>query len=103
MAKKARIAYEASVGSLAALAATMRAEGTSEEAIARDVVNRRNQIKVEFRKGDPPNLVAEMERINKAKYGHPVGPTADELFRKYGNWADVIAAACRPSRLSQMM
>ena len=103
MAKAAREAYEDAVLELAAIVARLRHDGLTEEQVAREAVDRRNALKLQFRAGDPPAAVAAMERRNLAKYGHPLGPTADQLFAKYGDWTLVIAAACRPMRLSKLL
>src|SRR3546814_5413283 len=92
----ARIAYEREVRALAGEARSREAEGESPEAIARDLVQRRNALKQRFRADDDPGVVALMEQRNRLKYGDPIGPDADWLFRKYGSWEAVIAAACRP-------
>src|SRR3546814_16466934 len=77
------------------------AEGESPEAIARDLVQRRNALKQRFRADDDPGVVALMEQRNRLKYGDPIGPDADWRFRKYGSWAAGIAAACRPARRTE--
>lgn len=79
--------------------AALRSTGHSDEAIARIVVERRNALKMAFREADDPAIVLLMEARNMAKYGNPIGPNADYLFRKYGDWKLVIAAACRPAPL----
>jgi hypothetical protein len=103
LAKAAREAYERAVADLAAVALRLHENGLSAEEIARDVVRRRNELKQAFRAEDPADAVALMERRNIAKYGHRLGPTADQQFARYGSWANVIAAACRPSRLSDLL
>jgi hypothetical protein len=45
-------------------------------------------------------IVRLMEARNRARYGNPLGPDADQLFAKYGSWRGVVDAACRPARLS---
>ncbi|MBX9860083.1 MAG: hypothetical protein K2Y20_10900 [Sphingomonas sp.] len=95
--KARRIAYQQAVRSLAEDADVLRAAGQSDEAIARALVARRNAMKAAFRECESPALVALIEARNLAKYGDPVGPGADHLFVKYGDWRAVIAAACRPA------
>ncbi|MCM8729429.1 hypothetical protein ACFO8O_00410 [Hephaestia sp. GCM10023244] len=96
----ARIAYEREVRALAGEARRRKTDGESLEVIARDLVTRRNALKQRFRAGDDPAIVALMEQRNRLKYGDPIGPDADWLFRKYGSWEAVIAAACRPARIA---
>src|SRR3546814_20470384 len=77
------------------------AEGESPEAIARDLVQRRNALKQRFRADDDPGVVALMEQRNRLKYGDPNGPNADWLFRKYGSWEAVIAASSEERRVGK--
>lgn len=79
----------------------LRDLGWSEEAIARDLVSARNALKQAVRAEDDPGIVALLEARNRAKYGDPVGPNAEWLRARYGSWAEVIDAACRPARLSR--
>ncbi|WP_406451182.1 hypothetical protein OG782_15170 [Streptomyces sp. NBC_00876] len=76
---------------------TMRAEGRSEEDIARTLVQMRNDAKDVIRAGMSPEQVAELEARNQKKYGNPLGPTADQLYMKYGSWEKVTEAATRSS------
>lgn len=75
----------------------MRAEGRSEEDIARTLVRMRNDAKDIVRAGMTPEQVAELEARNQKKYGNPLGPTADQLYLKYGSWEKVVEAATRSS------
>lgn len=75
----------------------MRAEGRSEEDIARKLVLMRNDAKDIVRAGMTPEQVAELEARNQKKYGNPLGPTADQLYLKYGSWEQVVEAATRSS------
>ena len=95
-----RRAYETRVRALANLAVRLRARGWTEQEVARALVDRRNRLKLRARALDDPADVALMEIRNRAKYGNPLGPNADMLYRKYKSWAAVIEAACRPGRLS---
>lgn len=70
--------------------ATMRAEGKSSEEIGRHVVELRNQQKIAARSAMSPEEVARLEAGNIKKYGHPVGPTADKLFKDNKTWEAVI-------------
>nr|WP_294171091.1 hypothetical protein [uncultured Sphingomonas sp.] len=92
--------YEAEVRLLGELAASLRREGWGDERIARELVERRNMLKLEFRRFDSPEVLVLIEARNRAKYGNAVGPDAEGLLRRYGSWAEVIGAACRPSKLS---
>ena len=103
MAKSAREAYERAVEDLARVADGLRLEAKGEEEIARTLVAMRNEFKRTFRAFDPPAAVTLMERRNRAKYGDPLGPNADWFYKRYGNWDLVVAAACRPARLSDLL
>ena len=94
-----RAEYEAAVDGLGKLA-IWRGQGLEEETVARHLVERRNALKIEFRRGLPKAVLAAIEARNRYKYSHPVGPTADQLFERYGNWRAVSDAACRPARLA---
>ncbi|MFJ6855261.1 hypothetical protein ACIQM3_32865 [Streptomyces sp. NPDC091271] len=76
---------------------TMRADGRSEEDIARTLVQMRNDAKDVVRAGMTREQVAELEARNQKKYGNPLGPTADQLYVKYGSWEKVTEAATRSS------
>ncbi|MFC8825881.1 hypothetical protein ACFT9I_11050 [Streptomyces sp. NPDC057137] len=75
----------------------MRAEGHSEEAVARTLVQMRNDAKDVVRAGMTREQVLELEARNQKKYGNPLGPTADQLYLKYGSWEKVTEAATRSS------
>ncbi|MFF6972557.1 MULTISPECIES: hypothetical protein [Streptomyces] len=75
----------------------MRAAGASEEEIARRMVQLRNEAKEITRAGMSPDEVRALEERNIAKYGNPLGPTADQLYAKYGSWEAVTAASTRTS------
>lgn len=99
-ANERRAAYEAAVRGLGPIAEKRLAAGADEESVARELIDLRNKLKAQFREYDDPKVVRLMELRNLQKYGHPLGPDADWLFRKYGNWNAVISAACRSARLS---
>jgi len=98
--RQRRATYEAAVRELRGEAERLLAEGVSEEAVARRLVRRRNELKHEARLADDRAVVSLMERRNLLKYGDPLGPGPDWLRRKYGSWQGVIDAACRPADLS---
>lgn len=92
--------YEKQVRALAAVADRLAADGWSEQRVARHLVDARNRLKILARRADDPVIVGLIEARNVARYGHPVGPTADQLFARYRSWRAVIDAAARPARLS---
>lgn len=68
----------------------MTQAGEPPEAIARRTVEIRNQQKVDARSNMDAEGVRRLEEGNMELYGHPVGPTPDQLFEKYGSWEKVI-------------
>jgi hypothetical protein len=67
-AAERRAAYESAVRDLRKIADEQLADGVDKERVARLVVARRNELKVEFRRHDDPPIVAAMESRNLAKY-----------------------------------
>jgi hypothetical protein len=92
--------YEEQVRALAGVADRLLSLGWPEEKVARHLVDARNRLKIVARRADDPAIVALIEARNFARYGHPVGPTADQLVARYGSWSAVIEAAARPATLS---
>lgn len=95
-----RARYVAAVRALRVEADRLLASGWDEEAIARRLVAWRNALKVEYRAFDSDSRRAELERRNRGRYQHPVGGSPEWFYAKYGSWAKVIDAACRPAELS---
>ncbi|MFE2842910.1 hypothetical protein ACFXKS_05040 [Streptomyces scopuliridis] len=96
-AREGRIQYHHLLDRMRQVADEMRAEGASDEDIARVMVDMRNDAKDITRAGMSPEAVRLLEERNMKKYGNPLGPTADQLYAKYGSWAEVIDAATRTS------
>ncbi|MER8091009.1 hypothetical protein ABTZ57_39645 [Streptomyces sp. NPDC094048] len=94
-AREIRIRYHELLDSMERVEDRMRAEGRSDEEIARVLVAMRNEAKDITRAGMSPEAVKALEARNMVKYGNPLGPTADQQFAKYGSWAAVIDAATR--------
>ncbi|MER5362822.1 hypothetical protein [Streptomyces sp. NPDC002785] len=94
-AREIRVRYHQLLDSMELVEDRMRAAGRSDEEIARVLVAMRNEAKDVTRAGMSPEAVQALEARNMAKYGNPLGPTADQQFAKYGNWEAVIDAATR--------
>ncbi|MDJ1131281.1 hypothetical protein [Streptomyces iconiensis] len=92
-----RMRYHELIGDMDRTQCAMRREGHSDKAIARRLVQMRNDAKDVTRAGMSPEQVRRLEERNVAKYGNPLGPTADQLHAKYGSWEAVSAAALRTS------
>ncbi|MEU3727562.1 hypothetical protein [Streptomyces sp. NPDC031705] len=96
-AQRTRIRYHDLLEAMHRTEAAMRESGASDEEIARELVDMRNQAKEITRAGMTPEEVRILEERNTAKYGNPLGPTADQLYAKYGSWQKVTAASMRTS------
>ena len=87
-----RIEYLQSYSKMYDILDEMTAEGKSIEEIARAVSGKRNELRLAAYEGNPEGL-ATVKAHNLEKYGHEDGPTADEMFEKYGSWEQVIEKA----------
>ncbi|WP_306333188.1 hypothetical protein [Streptomyces sp. KL118A] len=96
-ARETRIRYHQLLDTMEDVADRMHAAGSSDEEIARTLVDMRNDAKDITRAGMSPEAVQALEARNMKKYGNPLGPTADQQYAKYGSWSAVIAAATRSS------
>ncbi|MGP3989773.1 hypothetical protein [Streptomyces sp. 3N207] len=96
--RETRMRYHALLGEMDRTECEMRARGYTEEEIARRLVAMRNEAKDITRADMSPEQVAKLEERNREKYGNPLGPTADQLYAKYGSWKAVSDAATRSSR-----
>ncbi|MFE7567558.1 hypothetical protein ACFU76_11400 [Streptomyces sp. NPDC057539] len=96
-AREVRIQYHHLLDRMRQVADGMRAEGASDEDIARVMVDMRNDAKDITRAGMSPEAIRLLEERNMKKYGNPLGPTADQLYAKYGSWQAVIEASTRTS------
>ncbi|MFJ5138526.1 hypothetical protein [Streptomyces sp. NPDC088707] len=96
-AQRTRMRYHGLLEDMHRTEAAMREAGATDEEIARELVDMRNQAKEITRAGMTPEEVRILEQRNIAKYGNPLGPTADQLYAKYGSWQQVIDASMRTS------
>jgi filamentous hemagglutinin len=74
----------------------MQAAGMSEEQVARWAVDRRNQLKIEYRELTLPEDVAIYEARNLEKYKNPLDPSAEELRAPGKSWQKIIEGAVKP-------
>lgn len=95
-----RAAYEAAVRGLWEAASALLRAGQAEVDVAATMVARRNALKTDFRRDLPDDMLSAIEARNLARYGNPLGLSAAALLVRYGTWAKVIDAACRPADLS---
>ncbi|MEW1700080.1 hypothetical protein [Streptomyces sp. NPDC091278] len=96
-AQRTRMSYHGLLEEMHRTEAAMREAGATDEEIARELVDMRNEAKEITRAGMSPEEVRILEARNIAKYGNPLGPTADQLYVKYGSWQQVIEASTRTS------
>ena len=96
-AQRTRIRYHELLEAMHRTEADMREAGATDEEIARELVDMRNQAKEITRAGMSPEEVRILEERNMAKYGNPLGPTAEQLYAKYGTWQQVLDASMRTS------
>ncbi|WP_431982265.1 hypothetical protein [Streptomyces qinglanensis] len=96
--REVRMRYHTLLGGMDRRECGMRAQGRSEEEIARELVRMRNEAKEITRAGMSAEEVSRLEERNQEKYGNPLGPTADQLYARYGSWRAVSDAATRSSR-----
>lgn len=90
-----RLTYEAEVRALSSMPDQLRADGYSEEQIARVMHNRRRELGRQFKQAAPPLFREYIYAATAAKYGDPLGPTF-EMLREKKTYAQIIESASRP-------
>lgn len=85
-----RRTYLAAVSGFEKGIAEARAAGATAEQIARQFVPMRNEVKALAREGQGLVSRTVVELRNLAVYGNKLGPTADQLYKKYGSWEKVV-------------
>lgn len=90
-----RTEYEAAVSELAKTAAARLGAGMTEEEVARWAVLERNAIKQAYRERTPAPVLARIVARTQARYGHALGPSADDLRAAGKTWQQIIASATR--------
>ena len=91
-AKAEREAYHQSLYTMYDILHEMRDSGSSVEEMARAVSAERNRLRLASYDNDPEGL-AKVKKSNLETYGQEEGPTADQLFEKYGSWETVLQKA----------
>lgn len=90
-----RVTYESEVRALSSMPDGLRAEGYSEEQIARIMHNKRRELGRQFKEAAPPLFRKYIYAATAAKYGDPLGPTF-EMLRKKKTCEQIIESASRP-------
>ena len=91
-----RLEYEAAVRALGDKVPKMRAEGKSDEEIARALHGERRALGVKYKGLTPPAKLEEIYQRNLEKYGDKLGPTIEYLRDKGKTWEQIIDSATRP-------
>ena len=95
-AKEERRAYLESLDSMMDILSWMAQQGSTTEEMARAVSAERNRLRLASYKDNPEGL-ERVKQSNLETYGHEDGPTADELYEKYGSWSTVLQKAFSPN------
>lgn len=98
-AAEARALYLSRVEQIATNAAGRLKNGDAVEAVAKDVVQARNLLKLEIRELAPWAAARAADMRNLVTYGNRAGPSAEQLLQKYGSWEKVIEAVQRTNQL----
>ena len=90
--------YMETVAAMSSQVAPMRAEGKTDEEIARALHQRRIDIGKQYKELTPQPLREFIFEVNMGRYGNEYGPSVDYLLKKYnGDWTKIIEGACRPN------
>lgn len=87
--------YEDRVRALRTVVDSMRAEGHSDEAIARAVSARRRELAAVYKDMTPEPWRTRIHDRTVAVYGDPLGPTIEHLRAQRMSWAEIIDGAVR--------
>lgn len=90
-----RLEYEEKVHALKTVPAKLRAEGYTEEQIARYMHEQRRILGMKYKEAAPPLFREYIYAATEHKYGDPLGPTF-EMLRRTKTLTQIIASASRP-------
>ena len=90
-----RLAYEREVAALRELPQRLRAEGMTEEHIARTMHQARRELDRQYKLASPPLFREYIYAATAAKYGDPLGPSFEAL-RETKTCGQIIESASRP-------
>ena len=90
-----RLEYEKKVHDLQSLPEKLKAEGCSEEQIAREMYEQRRELGRRYKEAAPPLFREYIYAATAAKYGDPLGPTYETL-REGKTCEQIIESASRP-------
>ena len=90
-----RLQYENKVHELRSIPERLRAEGLTEDQIARAMHEKRRELGREYKEAAPPLFRKYIYEATAAKYGDPLGPTY-EMLREKRTCRQIIESASRP-------
>lgn len=90
-----RLEYENKVSDLRSLPEKLKAEGCSEDQIAREMHEKRRELGRQYKEAAPPLFREYIYAATAAKYGDPLGPTYEAL-REKKTCKQIIESASRP-------
>ena len=90
-----RLEYEKKVCELRSMPEKLKAEGYTEDQIARAMHEKRRELGRQYKEAAPPLLREYIYDATAAKYGDPLGPTYERL-RKKKTCKQIIESASRP-------
>ena len=90
-----RLEYENKVHDLRSVPEKLKAEGFSEEQIARAMHDKRRELGRQYKEAAPPLFREYIYEATAAKYGDPLGPTY-EMLREKKTCRQIIESASRP-------
>ena len=90
-----RLEYENKVHDLRSVPEKLKAEGFSEEQIARAMHEKRRELGRQYKEAAPPLFREYIYEATAAKYGDPLGPTY-EMLREKKTCKQIIESASRP-------
>ena len=90
-----RLEYENKVHDLRSVPEKLKAEGFSEEQIARALHEKRRELGRQYKEAAPPLFREYIYAATAAKYGDPLGPTYEAL-REKKTCKQIIESASRP-------
>jgi hypothetical protein len=93
VARTTRLEYHAGLEKKQEFVNTLRLDGVSDDDIARQIVEMRNQDRLSHYK--TPEALEVVYQRNLSKYGNKTGPTYESQIAKYGTSTEVINAALR--------
>ncbi len=90
-----RLEYEIKVHELCCLPEKLKAEGYTEDQIARAMHEKRRELGRQYKEAAPPLFREYIYAATAEKYGDPLGPTY-EMLRKKKTCKQIIESASRP-------